>query len=63
MWLGAALANLGRTEEARAAIKAGLSLAPTFTITRVFAVGDNPIYMAQRERIVEGMRKAGVPER
>jgi tetratricopeptide (TPR) repeat protein len=62
MWLGAALANLGRTEEARAAIKAGLSLDPTFTIMRVFAAGDNPIYVAQRQRIVEGMRKAGLPE-
>ena len=24
---------------------------------------DNPTYLAQRERIIEGMRKAGVPER
>ena len=62
LWLGAALANLGRTEEARAVVKAGLSLDPSFTITRAFAVNDNPIYLAQRQRIVEGMRKAGVPE-
>jgi hypothetical protein len=24
---------------------------------------DNPNYLAQRERIIEGMRKAGVPEK
>jgi hypothetical protein len=28
----------------------------------VFAMGDNLIYAAQRQRIIEGMRKAGVPE-
>ncbi len=44
--------------------RAGLALAPDFTIRRFRegAVSDNPIYLAQRERIVEGLRKAGVPE-
>jgi hypothetical protein len=50
--------------EARAATKAGLALDPNFTIHRfrAGASGDNPTYLAQRERNYEGMRKAGVPE-
>ena len=64
LWLAAALAQLGRLDEARQAIQPGLALAPGFTIAR-YRVGvqtDNPTYLAQRERIIEGMRKAGVPE-
>jgi TolB-like protein/class 3 adenylate cyclase len=62
--LAAALANLGRLAEARAAAQAGLALDPTFTISRVRTApqSDNPTYLAQRERIYDGMRKAGVPE-
>jgi TolB-like protein/Flp pilus assembly protein TadD len=62
--LAAALAHLGRLDEARAAVQAGLAINPTFTISR-FRAGvqsDNPTYLAQRERVYEGMRKAGVPE-
>jgi tetratricopeptide (TPR) repeat protein len=64
-WLAAALAQLGRLDEARQAIQPGLALAPGFTIARYRAgvQSDNPTYLAQRERIIEGMRKAGVPER
>jgi TolB-like protein len=64
LWLAAALAHLGRLNEARAAAEAGIALSPTFTIARfrANAPNDNPIYLAQRERIIEGMRKAGVPE-
>ena len=63
-FLAAALAHLGRLDEARAATKAGLALDPTFTICRfrAGASSDNPTYLAQRERISDGMRKAGVPE-
>jgi hypothetical protein len=61
-WLSAALANVGRTTEAQAAVKAGLALDPSYTLARSFAMSDNPIYVAQRQRIVEGMRKTGVPE-
>ena len=63
-WLGAALAQLGRLDEARHAIQPGLALAPGFTIARYRAgvQSDHPTYLAQRERIIEGMRKAGVPE-
>ena len=62
--LAAALAHLDRLNEARAAAQAGLALNPAFTISRhhANAPSDNPIYMAQRERFYDGMRKAGVPE-
>lgn len=61
--LAAALAHLGRIDEARAAAKAGLALEPSFTISR-FRAGarsDNPVYLAGRERIYDGMRRAGIP--
>jgi TolB-like protein/class 3 adenylate cyclase len=63
--LAASYAHLGQMSDARAATKAGLALHPTFTISRyrAGASSDNPIYLAQRERIYDGMRKAGVPER
>ena len=63
-WLAAALAQLGRIDEARQAVQPGLALAPGFTLARYRAgvQSDNPTYHAQRERIIEGMRKAGVPE-
>jgi hypothetical protein len=64
--LGAALAQLGRLDEARSATKAGLALNPTFTVTRFHAtwaaMSDDPTYLSQFEPILEGMRKAGVPE-
>jgi hypothetical protein len=45
-------------------VKAGLSLDPNFTLGRFRAgsASDNPTFLARRERIYEGMRKAGVPE-
>jgi TolB-like protein/class 3 adenylate cyclase len=63
-FLAAALANLGKLEEARAEAKAGLALDPKFTIHqfRVGAESDNPVFLKQRERLIEGMRKAGLPE-
>ncbi len=60
--LAAAQAHLGRMNEARAAAKAGLALNPTFTIRRAGPLSDNPTYLAQRGRVYDGMRKAGVPE-
>jgi len=62
--LAAALAHLGSIDQARAAAKAGLDLEPSFTISR-FSAGarsDNPVYLAGRERIYQGMRRAGIPE-
>ncbi len=62
--LGAALSHLGRLDEARAAVQAGLALNPEFTLRRyrAGAASDNPTFLAQRERVVAGLRKAGVPE-
>jgi hypothetical protein len=42
-YLAAALAHLGRRDEARAAVQAGLALLPAFTIARVRA-GAAPIF-------------------
>ena len=58
--------QLGRLGEARSATKAGLALSPTFTVTRFHvawaAMSDDPTYLSQFKPILEGMRKAGVPE-
>jgi TolB-like protein/class 3 adenylate cyclase len=66
-FLAAALAQLGRLDEARSAVRSGLMLDPSFTIRRfkvttADSVSDNPTFLAQRERFYDGMRKAGVPE-
>ncbi len=64
--LAAALAQLGRLDEARSAVKAGLALNPTYTISRAraawMAMSGGPTYLVQTEPILDGMRKAGVPE-
>ncbi len=62
--LAACLAHLGRIDEARREAEAGLAVAPNFTIRRFRAAAesDNAAYLVQRERIIEGMRLAGVPE-
>jgi TolB-like protein len=64
--LGAALAQLGRLDEADSTTKAGLAHIPTFSVTRFratwAAMSDDPTYLAQFEPILEGMRKGGVPE-
>jgi TolB-like protein/class 3 adenylate cyclase len=63
-WLAAALAQLNRLDEAKFAVQAGLALVPTYTVRgfRDRASNDHPTFLAQRERIVDGMRKAGIPE-
>jgi len=64
--LGAALMQLGKLDEARSAIKAGLALNPSFTISRAralwMAMSDEPKYRATIEPALEAMRKAGLPE-
>ena len=62
--LAAALASLGRMEEAREAARQGLDLSPSFTIAQYRSSGfsRNPVYIAGRERMYEGMRLAGIPE-
>jgi TolB-like protein/tetratricopeptide (TPR) repeat protein len=63
-YLAASLAHLGRLKEARAAVSAGLAVDPRFTVSvaRASAFSDNPSYLAGRERFIEGLRKAGLPE-
>ena len=64
--LAAALAQLGRLDEAQSAAKAGLGIDPAFTVSRAralwTAMSDDSTYLAQLEPIREGMRKAGLPE-
>jgi TolB-like protein/class 3 adenylate cyclase/tetratricopeptide (TPR) repeat protein len=62
--LASALALLGRLSEARSEINTGLLINPTFTIARIRAAPwiDNPAFDVGRERLIDGMRKAGVPE-
>ena len=63
--LAAALAQLGRLDEAHSAVKAGLALDPTYTSPApapAWTASDDPTYLAGMERILGGMRKAGVPE-
>ena len=64
--LAAALAQLGRLDEARSAVKTGLALNPAYSISHARAAStarsDDPTYLAQNERILEGLRKAGLPE-
>jgi TolB-like protein/Tfp pilus assembly protein PilF len=64
-YLAACLAHLGRIDEARREVDAGLAVNPKFTPRRfrAGAQSSNPVYLAQRERMIEGMRLAGVPER
>ncbi len=62
--LAATLAHLDRVEEAREAARACLEINPSFTIARFRrqTSSDNPVYLAGRERMYEGLRKAGMPE-
>jgi hypothetical protein len=64
--LAIALASLGRLDEARSAAEAGLALAPAFTVSRARRVwmgfSDDHTYLTQVKGVLEGLRKAGVPE-
>ena len=64
--LAAALAQLGRLDEARSAVKAGLALNPTYTISRDravwTAVSDDPTFLTSLQLVFDGLRKAGLPE-
>jgi TolB-like protein/class 3 adenylate cyclase len=63
-WLAAALARLGAVDEAKGVAQVALALNPSFTIRRVRAhlPSDDPIYVAGREGLYEGLRLAGVPD-
>ena len=64
--LAAALAQLGRLDEAGSAVKAGLMLNPSFTVSRArinwTAMSDDPAHSQQLAPIFEGLRLAGLPE-
>jgi tetratricopeptide (TPR) repeat protein len=63
-FLAAALARLGRLLDAQSEVRAAHAINPTFTIARfrASAPSDNPIVVAGLDRVVDGLRKAGVPE-
>ena len=65
-WLAAALANLGRQEDATATVDAALALDPSVTVGRLqgmlTGMSDSPTFQAQIPHILEGLRKAGFPE-
>jgi adenylate cyclase len=63
-YCAAILVELGRLDEAKSEVKAGLALDPNFTLRhyRDAAQSDNPAFLKGRERIIEDMRRAGVPE-
>ncbi len=62
--LAAALGHLGKLDEARSKIKAGLALDPTFNLRGLHAGtrSENSAYLAQRERVLDDMRKVSLPE-
>jgi hypothetical protein len=63
--LAAALALLGLDEDARSAARNGLALNPQFTVARYEGAWRFQDFAdsAGRRAILEGLRKAGVPER
>jgi len=63
-FLAAASALSDRAAEACEARKAGLKLDPNFTVARFRNErrSEKPTFLAQRERIYEGLSLAGVPE-
>jgi hypothetical protein len=66
--LTSALALTGRDAEAREALKQYLSAKGTTSKTiaqfrpQHRAVSDNPKWLAYSDRLIEGLRKAGIPE-
>jgi TolB-like protein/class 3 adenylate cyclase len=64
--LASAYAWRGQTAEATAAVAELLKLRPGFTVQKLVQEGsgtsDNPVFRKEFQRIVEGARKAGLPE-
>ncbi len=62
--LASAYAWTGRIDEAHAAVAHLLKLMPHYTVERWAneKFSDNPTFLAQYQRIIEGLRKAGLPE-
>jgi TolB-like protein/class 3 adenylate cyclase len=65
-FLASALAHLGRLDDARAAVKAGLTLNPAYTMSRDRAlwtwVSNSQTFLGQLDLYFDGLRKAGAPE-
>lgn len=63
-YLVSALALAGRTDDARAALRALQSIRPDATITSFKRISrsTNPMFMKQRERLYDGLRLAGLSE-
>jgi class 3 adenylate cyclase/TolB-like protein/Flp pilus assembly protein TadD len=63
--LAAAYGWLGRNLEAKSAINGLLALKPGYSVQRWASEGfsDNPIFLREYQGIIEGLRKAGLPER
>jgi adenylate cyclase len=63
--LASAYAWTGQSAEAHAAVAELLKLMPNYTVDRWAHAGfsDNPVFLAQYQRIIEGLRKAGLPEK
>jgi TolB-like protein/tetratricopeptide (TPR) repeat protein len=64
-YLAAALAHLGRIEDARTSVLAGLALDPNFSLVQYHASSptDHPTCLMQRARVADGLRKAGLPQK
>jgi TolB-like protein len=65
-FLASAFAHLGRIDEARSAVKAGLALNSSYCISRDrgvwTGVSNHPTFLAQLKLYHDGVRKAGAPE-
>ena len=66
VFLAATMASLGRLDDAHAATRGALILNPQLTIARSLgffaSFTDIPANVARRERFIEGLRTAGLPE-
>jgi tetratricopeptide (TPR) repeat protein len=66
VFLAATMASLRRLDDARAATRDALVLNPQLTIARSLgffaSFADRPVNVARRERFIEGLRAAGLPE-
>jgi TolB-like protein/class 3 adenylate cyclase/Flp pilus assembly protein TadD len=63
-FLAAALARLGCLEEAKSHVQIGLSMNSKYNVSsyRANPQSDNPIFVAGKARLIEGLLMAGVPE-
>ena len=62
--LASAYAWTGKADESHAAVAELLKLKPNYTVDAWAheRLSDNPVFLAEYQRIIEGLRKAGLPE-